>query len=164
MATDRDICKGRETGVRATYGLANANGAYLETIEIHSRSHHFQKLTSEIANANAAEFPGFTVDRKSKLKTFKGVVGTGITQNTTDYVIVTIAKRTAGGAATTIATYNTHNSAQGTITAWSPFSFSVVANSDSTLADGDAVTCTVTKVANGAALNSVAFSADVEEV
>lgn len=165
MATDREIIKTRQAGQATTYGLANANSARLETIEIHSRSHHGLKDTSEIANSNAAEAPLFTIDRKSLVKTVKGCVGATATQNTTDYLVFTIAKRTAGGAAVTVATYNTHNSAQGTITAWAPFSFSVTTNvTNATLNDGDTVTYAVTKVANGVVCNVTSISIDVEEI
>lgn len=165
MATDRQIIKDREAGQAATYGLANANSNFTETVAIHSRSHHGLKATSEIANANAAEAPLFTIRRKSLAKNISGCVGATATQNTTDYLVFTISKRTAGGAAVTVATYNTHNSAQGTITAWSPFSFSITTNVDNaTLNVGDTVTYSVTKVANGVVANVTSISLDAEEI
>jgi len=165
MATDRQIVKDRQAGVVAAYPLANANSSQVVTVDINSRTHHGLKATSELANSNAAEAPLFTIRRKSLVKTFSGCVGATATQNTTDYLVFTIAKRTAGGAAVTVATYNTHNSAQGTITAWAPFAFSVTTNVDNaTLAVGDTVTYSVTKVANGVVCNVTSLSMDAEEI
>lgn len=164
MATDRAIIKERQAGQAAAYGLANNNSAQVETARIHSRPYGIVKTTSEIANANVTEQPGCTIQRTGRLVAGQLVVSANVAQSTSDYLVFTLQKRTAGGAATTIATLNTHNSAQGAITQYAPKSFSVVANSDSNLAASDAVTFLVTKVGAGQVLNIASVTLDVEEV
>lgn len=164
MATDRQIIKERQAGQAAAYGLANNNSAQIEMVRIHSRAYNIVKTTSEIANANVAEQPGCTVQRASRLAAAQLLVSANVAQSTSDYLVFTLQKRTAGGGATTIATLNTHNSAQGAIAQYAPKSFSVVANSDGTLAASDSVTFTVTKVGSGQALNVASVTLDLEEV
>jgi hypothetical protein len=163
MPTDREIIKEREAARAGTYGLAGK--ASDEYTKIHQRSGHFTKVGTENAETNVAATVMFTVNRKSKISTVKYLTGTATATDNTDYLKITVTKQTAGAAATTVATYNTHGGAQGTITANVPASFSVVANSDSTLAAGDSLHYAVTKhSATGKVLAIGTFTVDFEEV
>lgn len=160
MATDRVLIKTAQAGQFNSVAVNAADAVNA----MHSRVYQCHKSGTENAATNVAETGLAVIERKAQLKTVKYVTGTNVAHNATDYVLVTIKKRTAGGAATTVATWNTHTSAQGAITQWSPASFSVVTSSDAVIAADDALTYTVAKYGDGKELAIGVFAVDVEEV
>jgi hypothetical protein len=160
--TDREIIKERQTGQVQSYGVAgSAKDAVAAT---HTRSINCNKVGTENAATNIAETVICTVNRKSRLASVKYLTNSTVPGNATDSMLFTIAKRTAGAAAVTVATWNTDTGAQSTITALVPASFPVVANADAILAAGDILTYTVRKVAAGKLLDPAVFTVDLEEV
>ncbi len=161
--TDRAIIKERQVGQAQAYGLASS--ATDGIAAVHTRSRDCLKVGTENAATAVAETVMFTVNRKSQFKTAKLLTNSGITANATHYLHLTVQKRTAGAASVLIASWNTHTSAQGAITALVPASLSVVANSDSTtLAAGDILTYTVVKESLGRLLDQPSvITVDLEE-
>jgi hypothetical protein len=159
--TDREIVKERQVGQLQGYGLAAAPLTAVQAI--HSRTRDFAKVGTENAATNVAETVMFVTKRKARVKSVGYVTGTNVATDNTDYVVFTISKRT-GATATTVATFNTHGGAQGAITQYVAAAFSVVSNSDSTLAADDILTYTITKVASGKALAIGTICVDLEEV
>lgn len=163
MATDREIFKKMLVGKLNSLASSAAN-AQAEIAASHSRVYACHKSGTENAVTNVAETGLAWVPRKSIVKTVKYVTGAAVANAATDYAVVTVAKRTAGGTATTVASYNTATGAQGAITAHAPAAFSMVTNSDATLAAGDALTYKVLKYGSGAEVAIGVLAADVEEV
>lgn len=160
--TDRVIFKKQQVGSLGTAGASNALG---EIAEVHTRAHSIPKTGTENAATNVAETALAVVRRKAQCQGFKYSTGTNVASNATNYLVVTISKRDgAGGAAVTLATYNTHPSAQGAITQWQPAAFSVVANADATIAAGSLLTYTVGKQGTGQLLDVGVFTPVLEEV
>lgn len=160
--TTREARKAQEA-IQLAGSLSNSDNSTLEIQRIHTRSRDCAKVGTENAATNVAETVMFTVNRKSK-PTVKYLTGTNSAQDASNYLVFTISKKTAGASKTTVATYNTHNSAQGSIVKDIPASFSVVANSDSTIAAGDALFYEITKVGTGVALAIGTITVDLEEV
>lgn len=163
MPSDRAIFKERQTGQAQTYGLANSNSPSVVVADIHRRSLVVAKTGTENAATNVAETAACVVNRAARVRSVKYLGAANVAQSTSDFVVMTISKRTAGGSATTVATYNSHNSAQGAITQYSPASFSVASNGAEALAAGDALTFTITKSGSGQAVGAGTFTVDVEE-
>jgi hypothetical protein len=162
MATDRTLYKQMQAG--AANSVVSANNAVAAIAAVHSRVLSAYKHGTENAATNVAEVGLAWSPRKAVVNYVKYLTGTNVANDSTDYAVITVAKRTAGGAATTVATYNTHTSAQGAITQWAPAAFSVVSNSDATLAAGDALTYKVLKYGSGKVIDVGHIVADVEEV
>ncbi len=165
--TDREIRKLQEAGQLTTGNAASGltGSAATEVAKIHSRHHHFMKTGAENATTNVAETLAFNVRLKSKLSSLHYLTGTNVAADGTNYAVITAYKRTAGGSAVAIASYNTHTNAQGAITLNVPAAFSVVANSDSTLAAGDTVHYAIVKSGAGGATVAIGtFSFLFEEV
>lgn len=162
MATDRVYLKNQQSGMLQTTGASNAIS---EVSAAHSRTHHIQKTGTENAATNVAETVGLVLNRKVQISSVKLLTGTNVTNDTSNYAVITLSKRTSAGATqTTVATYNTHTNAQGAITLNVPASFSVVANSDSVVAAGSILTYTITKAGSGQAVAFSVLAVDVEEV
>lgn len=166
MATDRSIIKQRQAGQASSYGLANTSttGPIADT---HTRALTWTKSGNENSSNNCAETVMFTVNRASQLKSVKLTTNSAVAANATNGFVVTVAKRTAGGAAVPVATWNsdTNAAAQGAITAFSPAALSVVTSSDAALAAGDVLTFKCLKFGVGLLLDSPAsVTVDVEEV
>lgn len=162
MATDREIIKGQQAG--SVNSVVSANGAVSAVAEMHKRVYQCHKSGTENAATNVSETGLAYVPRKSVVKTVKYVTGTNVANAATDYAVITVAKRTSGGAATTVATYNTATGAQGAIVQWAATSLSTVTNSDATLAAGDCLTYKVLKYGSGAVIDIGVFAVDAEEV
>lgn len=160
--TDREIIKQRLTGVAQSYGLAADPKA--ATAAIHTRSRDFAKVGTENAATNVAETLMFPVNRKSIPASIKFTTGTAVASDNTDYVVLTISKRTGTGAAVTVASWNSHGGAQGAITANVPASLSIVPNADSVIAAGDILTYSLGKVGAGKAVGIGTITPDLEEV
>jgi hypothetical protein len=162
MATDRSILKTQQVGALTT--APDIVAPKTAVANAHTRSRDFPKVGTENAETNVASTVMFTVNRASKTASVQYLTGTTTASDNTDYVVITVKKQTAGAAATTIATYNTHGGAQGAITGNVPASFSVVANSDSTLAANDTLHYIVSKIAAGKVLAIGTLTFDGEEI
>lgn len=161
--TDRQLRKYQEAG--QLQGATNVSNAVVEVQRIHRRSRDFTKVGTENATTNVASTCMFTVRRKAQVSEVHYLTQTNVAGNATDYVFVTITKKNADGTnATTIASYNTHTSAQSTITDSIPAAFSIVGNSDSVLLAGDSLYYTVTKQGAGKTLAIGTITVDLEEV
>lgn len=159
--TDRELRKFQEAGQMSTSGATDPIG---EIAKVHSRSWNFTKVGTENAATNVSETVMFTVNRKTKISSIKYLTGTNSATDNSNYAVITVLKKTAGANSTTVATYNTHGGAQSSIVKDIPASFSVVTNSDSTLAAGDALFYTIGKTGSGVAVAIGTFTVDGEEV
>ncbi len=161
MATDRAILKLQHEGVLTTAGLASTAKAAVAAA--HTRSYVFPKVGTENAATNVAETCMFTVRRAGKPAGVYFTGGGSIAGNATDYALLTVEKMTAGVAAGIVASYNTHTSAQSSITGNVAASFAL--NTDATIAVGDTLTYKIRKVsATGALVTIGSFTVDLEEI
>lgn len=159
--TDREYLKMQQAGALGTTGASNA---VTEVARAHRRSRDFMKTGTENAETNVAATLMFTVRRKTKVSEVLYLTGTNVVADTSHYLLFTVTKRTAGAAGVTVATYNSHNSAQGSIVENVPAAFSVVGNADSVLAAGDTLHYAITKAGSGKALAIGTVTVDGEEV
>ena len=162
MATDREILKDAQTGQANSLPLASA--AKDAVAAAHTRQYNWPKTGTENGDTNVAEIAMFVVNRKGKVKTVKYLTGTTASHNATHYTYFTVSKRTAAAAAVVVASYNTHTSAQGTITGNTTASFSVVDGDNSAITAGDTLHYQLLKVANGVTIGVGGISVDIEEV
>ena len=166
MATDRALKKTQEAGVFSTIASSNANA--LATIaNVHSRPYCWTKFGAENSSNNVAETTMFTVLRAGVVKSVKLVVNTTVAANATNGFVITVAKRSAGGAAVPVALWNTdtNTAAQGALTAWTKGNMGVVTSSDSTVAADDVLTFKCVKFGSGSLLDGgAAVTVDIEEV
>lgn len=160
MATDRDLLKSAEKARLGSTSISNV----ADTVEkVHRRTHNWSNITLEAnAAANGSEYVVARVPNACKLisayETEIVTVGADASNNLT----LTLAKRTAGGAASTLATL-AGGAAQ---TQWVATAFTN--NSNATLlelAAGDVITVKTTKAGTGRALPAYAHvSVTVEEI
>lgn len=158
--TDRELRKQQEAGQLGTAGASNARA---EVNKIHRRSRDFMKTGTENAATNVAATLMFTVKRQTATAAIDYLTGTNVANDTSDYLVITVTKQTAGTNSKTVATYNTHTSAQGAIVANIPASFSVVGNSDSVLDANDTLHYAITKYGSGKQIAIGTFTFDGEE-
>ncbi len=161
MATDREMLKLQQVGAATTLPLASTAQAVVAAA--HTRTRDFPKVGTENAATNVAETCMFTVRRASRPVGVYFTGGGGVAGNATDYAFLTVEKMTANVAGGIVASYNTHTSAQSTITGNVAASFSL--NADCTLAVGDTLTYKIRKVsATGALITIGCFTVDLEEI
>ncbi len=161
MATDREILKLQQVGTVTTAGLAGTAKAAVAAA--HTRYRDIPKVGTENAATNVAETVLFTVRHAGK-PAYVGFTGGGsVAGNATDYAFLTVEKMTAGVAAGIVASYNTHTSAQSSITGNVAATFSL--NTDATVAIGDTLTYKIRKVsATGALITVGTFTIGLEEI
>ena len=162
--TDRSILRQRQQGQADSYGLA----ATANTIAaFHTRSLTWTKSGAENSSNNCLEAAMFTVTRVAQVRGVRLTVNSAVAANATNGFVVTVSKRTGAGAAVPIATWNTDTNvaAQGAISAFVPASFSVLTNTDASLAVNDVLTFKVVKFGVGLLLDSPAcVTVDLEEL
>ncbi len=164
MATDRANRKAQEVGAFASISTSTAN-AIATIANAHSRPYCWTKFGAENSSNNVAETTMFTVLRAGVVKSVKLCVNTTVAANATNGFVVTVSKRTAGGAAVPVATFNNDTAAQGALTAWTKSNLSVVTSSDSTVAADDVLTFKCNKFGSGSLLDGGAgVTVDIEEV
>jgi hypothetical protein len=159
MATDRTI---HFQVAAAQLGSTQATDPEGCAEDLDCRTIRIQKTGTENAATNVAETIGGTVLRAAKIKAVKLLTGTNVAGDNTDYLVITVSKRT-GATKTTVATCNTHLGAQGNITQFVPESFSLVAAAQN-LAIDDVLTFEITKAASGKALAVSEIAVDIQEV
>lgn len=165
--TDIEYMKQQEAGQLNTSGSASNSASIRSTVNgVFSRCHPFAKTGAENAATNVAETPMYVVPRTSVLNSVKYITGTNVANDSTDYVVITISKRDAatGLTQTTLATWNTHTSAQNAITQNIPASFSLVTNSDATIAAGSSLAYTIGKYGSGKAVAAGSIVFDLQEI
>lgn len=163
MATDRSLYKTQQVGALASIASSTANALAAISSES-SRAYVWTKAGTENSSNNVGESSMFTVARPGTVKSVKLSTNTAVAANATNGFVITVAKRTAGGAAVPVATYNNDTAAQGAITAYAPAALSVVTSSDATVAAGDVLTFKCIKFGTGSLLDAgSAVTVDVEE-
>ena len=164
MATDRANRKSQEVGAFNSAGTSTAN-AIATIANVHSRPYVWSKFGAENSSNNVAETTMFTVLRAGLVRSMKLCVNTTVAANATNGFVVTVAKRTAGGAAVPVATFNTDTAAQGALTAWTKGNLSVVTSSDALVAADDVLTFKCVKFGSGSLLDGgAAVTVDIEEI
>lgn len=165
MATDREYLKRQQAGMLNTSGTTSDAVTVRSAVNAaHSRTHHIQKTGTENAATNVAETVGLVIARQAQLASAKYLTGTNVANDSSNYVVITLSKRTSAGASqTTVASYNTHTSAQNQITLNVPAAFSLVTNTDSVIAAGSILTYTVNKYGSGQAVAVGVLAVDLEE-
>lgn len=162
MATNRSILKAQQIGALVTTDVTDAQAAIASA---HTRYYNFTKVGTENAATNVAETPMFTVRHAAKTSSIYWLSKTTATGNATDYAVITVSKGTAGAATVPVASWNTHTSAQGTITGNVPAALVVVSNADASLSTNDALFYTIRKVsATGVDVGLGTITVGIEEV
>jgi hypothetical protein len=162
--TDRKKIKDQQKGVyTSTAGIATP----FESVDELHRSEH--RCGVPYAANNAAAWTGFpvvTVKRKRKLKSISIYATTAITGNATNYELFTFATRLANGdAGVTLGTWNTHTSAQSTITANVAQNVTVVTNTDAEIAAGSTILVSMAPQGTGWNVDQLtAFTVDLEAI
>jgi hypothetical protein len=160
MATDRDLLKTAEKGRLGSTSIANVATAVEAT---HRRVVTWHNITLESnAAANGTEYHIARFPRACKVVSAYETEHANVAADTSHYLTLTLAKRTAGGAATTLGTY-VGNVA---LTAWVPNALTLSSNATVLeLAAGDSLTIKTTKTGNGRAFIAYAqLTVDIEEI
>jgi hypothetical protein len=160
MATDRDLLKTAEKGRLGSTSIANVATAVEAT---HRRVVTWHNITLESnAAANGTEYHIARFPRACKLVSAYETEHANVSADASNFLTLTLSKRTAGGAATSVATL-VSNVAQTLLT---PTAFTN--NSNATvleLAAGDSLTIKTTKTGNGRAFIAYAqLTVDIEEI
>lgn len=151
MATDRELLKEQQAG--ALVGK-NASDPIGEVDRAHSRDQNWVKPSSENAATNVAETSVWAMERvKRQVARVALTVNSNVIADTSHYVVATVRKRDINGAnGATIATWNTHNSAQGSLIALRVSPLTNIRTNTDAQVDGNAdeqITVDFIKVGNG---------------
>lgn len=163
-ATDRARLKQLHRGQFVTNN--SATDPLGEVAEFHKRQRDVVKLGTENAATNMAETPCFHVNRKSILRRVNGLPAATVTGNASNYAVVNVYKRLGsnGGSQTLLASWNSHTSAQSTMTINLSNNFSLAAAANTVIAAGSVVTYEVLKFGTGVAINAdTKLTFDLEE-
>jgi hypothetical protein len=171
MPTDRETLKDFQIsqlgGYAGQQGLSDADA----TVR-HSHRRLYQVLVADAATAGTAvtETVLCTVPRASRVKVVQVATPIAVTSNDTNYATFNLAKRTAGGGSTAIATQTTRTSGSGglgNLTAFAPNNLTITLAAVD-LAAGDSLTVAIPKTGSGVALTAatsyVNFLVDLEEI
>lgn len=164
MSTDRTRIKDQQKGeYKTTADISDSAGA---VEDMHKR---FGSKDRPYAANDAAAFTQrlVTVKRKSRAKAINIDSFATITGNATNYEVFTFSAIHPNGAAgPTLGSWNTHTSAQSTITGNVTASVTVATNSDATLEVGAKVIVAMAPQGTGwnVAYPGVSFTIDLEEV
>lgn len=164
--TDRKKIKDQQEGeYKTTAGISSAHDA---VVSMHSRYLNMSRTGSENAATNVAEVPGGIVHRLSRLRGAYLSADAAVANDSTDYDTVYLYKfaSTGGalGAGTLLASWNTHTSAQGAITANAKHSMSLVSAAAASIAADSVITYKVGKTAAGKVLTNFSITLDLEEI
>lgn len=154
--SDREFLKQAQAGQIGSMPLAGDPNVPVRN----AHTKYYQFLVSDAATAGTA-----VTETAMKIPVQGKVIGVSVTApiavtaNDTNYATVTVAKRTAGGSASTIAAKNTKtsgSSGSGSLTAFAPYDFPAAAFTAANiqLAAGDALTLAIAKTGTGVALNA----------
>ncbi len=162
--TDRKKIKDFQKGQYKT--IASISDPSGEVENVHKRAF---VVTRAYAANDAAAFTMevATAKRKSRVKAIEIHSLATMTGNATNYQVFTFSSMLSNGTAgVTIGSWNTHTSAQNTITGNATASVTVVANADAELAAGTKVLCAMAPQGTGVnvAYPGVSFVVDLEEI
>jgi hypothetical protein len=131
--------------------------------ELFRRQHEVAVTDGGTAGTGVAESPVATVQGAQQVTQVLFTAPIGVTAAASNNLTVTISKRTAGGAATVVATGVTTAGGLGTLVALAPvvIPLSTVAGAV-ILADGDTLTATLVKNASGVAFAAATSFGRVE--
>lgn len=163
MATDRAILKAAQAGAIASSAAVDA---VREVANTHTRYLSWVKEGTENAATAVTERPGVArINRTSLANSLYFTAKSNSVQDTSNYATIFVYKRDSAGAdQITLGSWNTHNSAQGTITKFTPAKFSnLVTNSQATLAIGANISYEIVKAGTGVVIDIGTFTFDVEE-
>lgn len=163
MPTDREYLKYQQAGALTSSGASNA---IAEVGQAHSRTRSAMLTSSANAATNVSETPAIVLNRKSKTKSVKLTIPTtNVAANGTDYAVVKVyARDNAGANQVTLATYNTHSSANGALTLRVPAAFTLD-TTNVTVNANSLITYEVLKYGSGKALDQYSMlDFDFEEV
>lgn len=157
MPTDRVYLKTQQKGALTGTGAVNSHQeverAHTEII----RSGHFG---AENAATATGESPLAAIYHNRKIEQIRITVNATITTDNSNYALITFRRRDASGAnGATIATWNTHGGAQGTLTALTPATVTtLVTNSDAECTGGtNQITYQIGKTGSGVACGAMVF-------
>jgi hypothetical protein len=162
--TDRKKIKDQQAGeFRTAAGIVDPTG---ETNAMHRRT--FSRGRPYAAN-DAAAFTDFAAHpmRKTRAKAIKIDAITAITGNATNYQVFTFSTQYPNGTAgVTLGSWNTHTSAQNTITANVTASVNVVSNSDADIPADMKIVCAMAPQGTGMNVPQAGllFTYDLEEI
>lgn len=118
-----------------------------------TRSAHARVTDGGTAATGVAESAFAKVPNAALVKSVAVELPIAVANDATDIVTFTVAKRTAGGAAVTVATGSTLTGALGAITAWTAYPLTLSATAANVqLAAGDVLTVVVAKGGSGKAI------------
>lgn len=145
----------------ARLGSAGLANVALETQNVHTK-HYAARIPAETnAATNVSETTLKRVVFAGVVRSAHIAVDANVVSNATDFVTLTVSKRTAGGAATTLANLLTNTQA---LTAFSPQALTLNTNAQLlTVAAGDVITFSGIKSGAGKQLMSGVVSVTVEE-
>lgn len=156
---DREQLKGVQIGHAGSNGLTDV----VTTVkQCHYRPYVVSLTDGGTAGTNATEV-AIPVQLKCKVVAIYITAPVAVTGDDTNNKVFTIAKRTAGGSATTIGTYTTSASPANSMTAFSPVTLTLTASAVE-LASGDCITVKAIKGGTGVAIGSATAAAYVTVV
>lgn len=126
----------------------------------------FAALNADNAAGDAtAEHVIMEIENAGELKEFNIRPTAAMAADNTDYVTITIKKRSAaGGAGTTVATYDSRAANNGALVAFATMAFTLTATlTDRRLTAGDCLTCTIAKAGAGKVVPASTYHARVDE-
>ena len=162
----KDAIKGGNVYLVSIPGVANpfneGDGTFRRTVAF--------QVQNIVAANSIAESPIVQVQRQCSIAAISVTAPIAVTANATNFATITIAKRTAGGAAQTVATIPVTPSGSGNLVAFTPFvaTPAMITYTNTQLALGDLLTITIAQSGTGLALTGattlLAVSIDLEEV
>ena len=133
----------------------------------HIRTYNGRFTDAGTAGTGQGESPIGRVRNAGVVRSVNVSVPLAVVADNTDYISFTVSKRTAGGAAVTIASGTTQVSGLGALTAFLPLALTLAAAANLALAAGDVLTVTVAKGGAGKAMAAATtfgvVTVDVEE-
>lgn len=152
VITDRRRLKDVEASQLAS-NETQMNGTAKAVVSLaHTRTYVARVTDGGTAGTAVAETPIARTNVQGILRNAEFVSPVAVAADPANYVTFTLSKRTAGGAAVTIATLSTQSTAQGAVTAFAPLSFVLAATSAIQLSAADVLTVTVAKAGTGQAI------------
>lgn len=152
MSTDREIYK---KTLRGQLGSSNASAPDDLAAELNEHSHSFLVQDAATAGTDITETELYTAKVACRVKLVQVAAPIAVTAHATTNAVFTLAKRTAGGAATTLATDVTTSGGTGSLTAFAPVDLPLsTAAGALDLAAGDSITFKAIKGSTGVALTA----------
>lgn len=152
--SDRTMLKQAQAGMVGSSGFA-ADPLLGAVAQAHTK--YYQFLVSDAATAGTAVTEtAIAMPVAGKVVSVAMTAPIAVTANNTNFATVAIAKRTAAGSATAIASQTTAITGSGNLAAFVPYKFLAAAftAANQALAADDVLTLAISKTASGVALNA----------